>query len=238
MIHLRAYRAVEEEASCMNFAHGHRKVLEEFNFGNISTNNYDWVYNPNVYVIEAIDPRTNELYGGIRVQVADGENPLPVEDAIRSFDPKIVDMVRRYALQGGTSELCGLWNSRAKAPNTGITLNLVIAGIAICDQLPVTSIFTLVAIHTLKIAKHMGYRVVHSLGENGEFHYPNSNFVARVLTMNPQLLEYTNTMIKERLLTLRENPLLERIEVINQTSQVRYTHQLNINRVAKIAYAV
>lgn len=238
MIHLRSYRAIEEEDSCLNFAHGHRKVLEEFDFGNISTNNYDWAYNPNVYVVEAIEPQTNELLGGIRVQVADGEHPLPVEDAIGHFDPKIRDMVRGYALRGGTSELCGLWNSRTRAPNTGITLNLVIAGIAICNQLPISSIFTLVAIHTLKIAKHMGYRVEESLGENGQFHYPNSNFIARVLTMNPQTLEHTNTVIKERLLALRKNPQLERIEVINQSKQVRYTHQLNLDRVARIAYAV
>ncbi|HLV53771.1 MAG TPA: hypothetical protein VKY29_07115, partial [Cryomorphaceae bacterium] len=89
MIHLRAYKAIEEESSCMKFAYGHRKVLEEVDFGNISTNNYDWVYNPNVYVIEAVDSQTKELLGGIRVQVADGEHLLPVEEALYKQDPRI-----------------------------------------------------------------------------------------------------------------------------------------------------
>lgn len=238
MIHLRAYRAIEEESSCLNFAHGHRKVLEGFNLGNITTNNYDWAYNPNVYVVEAVDPETGELLGGIRVQVADGIHDLPVEEAVQHFDPKVSDMVKHYALNGGTSELCGLWNSRTKAPNTGITMNLVIAGIAICNQLPITSIFTIVASYTLKIALRLGYRVETSLGDNGEFSYPNSNYIARVLSMNPQTLDHTYAVIKERILELRDNPFLERTEVIKDTQRIVYTHELSLNRVNKTAYAV
>lgn len=237
MIHLRSYRAIEEEQSCMNFARGHRKVLEGFNLGNISTNNYDWAYNPNVYVVEATDPETGELLGGIRVQIADGVYNLPVEDAVFHFDPKISEMVRHYALSGGTSELCGLWNSRSKAPNTGITMNLVIAGVAICNQLPITSIFTIVASYTLKIALRLGYRVETTLGDNGEFTYPNSNYIARVLSMNPQTLEHTYAVIKERIAELRENPFLERTEVINPATKILYSHDLSLNRVAKIAFA-
>ncbi len=40
MIHLRAYRAIDEEDSCLTYAMGHRQVLEGFNLGNITTNNY------------------------------------------------------------------------------------------------------------------------------------------------------------------------------------------------------
>lgn len=238
MIHLRAYKAIEEESSCMKFAYGHRKVLEEVDFGNISTNNYDWVYNPNVFVIEAVDSQTKELLGGIRVQVADGEHPLPVEEALYKQDPRISDLVKELAAKGGTSELCGLWNSRKKAPNVGITRNLVIAGIAICNQLPVTSIFTLVALHTLKIATDLGYREVNTIGNNGKFEYPNRNFTARVLTMNPQTLDNTHPMIQRRILALRKNPFLERDEVINPSLKVKYTHQLGMSRAGGIARAV
>src|SRR5690606_13130144 len=198
----------DEEETCYEFANGHKKVLEGFNLGNITTNNVSWAYNPNVYVIMAHERDTRDLLGGIRVQIADGIHPLPVEDAVSDFDPGIHDMVNHYALSGGTSELCGLWNSRHKAPNMGVTINLVVAGMALCSQLPITSIFTIVASYTLKIARQMGYRIETSLGNNGEFIYPNSNYVARVLSMNPRTLENTFGLYKEKILSLRENPNL------------------------------
>lgn len=236
MIHLRSYRAVDEEESCLNYAIGHRKVLEGFNLGNVSTNNYDWAYNPNVYVVEATDRHTGELLGGIRVQIADGKTNLPVQDAVSHFDPKINDMVKHYAINGGTSELCGLWNSRSKAPNVGITMNLVVAGMAMCSQLPVTSIFTIVAQYTLKIAKRMGFRVETSLGNNGEFTYPNSNYVARVLSMNPQALDHTYGVFKEKILALRSDPNSERIENVGPDKKILYSHDLKLGSVNEVPF--
>lgn len=238
MIHLRAYRAVDEEESCLNYAMGHRKVLEGFNLGNVSTNNYDWAYNPNVYVIEATDRMSSDLLGGIRVQVADGKVNLPVQDAVSHFDPKVNDMVKHYALNGGTSELCGLWNSRSKAPNVGVTMNLVVAGMAMCDQLPVQSIFTIVAQYTLKIARRMGFRVETSLGNNGEFTYPNSNYTARVLSMNPQTLDDTFNIFRDKILALRENPELERLEQVGKDDTILYSHDLKLGSVNQVEFTV
>lgn len=237
MIQLRAFRAIDEEETCYEFANGHKKVLEGFNLGNITTNNVSWAYNPNVYVIMAYERDTRDLLGGIRVQIADGIHPLPVEDAVSHFDPGIHDMVNHYALSGGTSELCGLWNSRHKAPNMGVTINLVVAGMALCSQLPITSIFTIVASYTLKIARQMGFRIETSLGNNGEFIYPNSNYVARVLSMNPRTLENTFGMYKEKILDLRENPNLERIETVGNNNQILYSHELQLKSVGVIDYA-
>jgi len=236
MIHLRAYRAIDEEESCITYAIGHRKVLEGFNLGNISTNNYDWAYNPHVYVVEATDKMTGELLGGIRVQIADGRTNLPVQEAVSHFDPNVNEMVRVYALNGGTSELCGLWNSRSKAPNVGVTMNLCIAGLAICDQLPVTSIFTIVAQYTLKIARRLGFRVETGLGNDGEFTYPNSNYIARVLSANPQSLETTFNVIREKILTLRENPQIELMENVSKEQKILYTHDLELKSVGKLEW--
>lgn len=238
MIRLRAFRAIDEEDSCYEFADGHKKVLEGFNLGNITTNNVSWAYNPNVYVIMAHETETGDLLGGIRIQIADGVHPLPVEDAVSNFDPKIHDMVTHYALSGGTSELCGLWNSRSKAPNIGITINLVVAGMAICSQLPITSIFTIVASYTLKIARQMGYRIETSLGNNGEFIYPNSNYVARVLSMNPNTLEYSFALYKEKIIALRENPNLKTFETVKDDKEVIYIHDLSLKRVGSIVYSL
>ncbi len=236
MIHLRAYRAIEEEESCLRYAAGHRKVLEGFNLGNVTTNSYDWAYNPHVFVVEATDRNTGDLLGGIRIQLADGKTNLPVQDAVTHFDPNINDMVRHYALNGGTGELCGLWNSRSLAPNVGVTLNLVLAGMAICEALPITSLFTIVAQYTMKIARRMGFQVESSLGKDGEFIYPNSNYVARVLSMDPNKLEHTYLFFKDKILALRDDPQLERVEEVDD-KRIIFSHDLSLNKIDQIELA-
>lgn len=236
MIHLSAYRAIDEEERCLTYARGHRQVLEGFNLGNITTNNYDWAYNPHVYVVEALDKESGELLGGIRVQVADGRTDLPVQEAVSHFDPNINIMVRHYALGGGTSELCGLWNSRSLAPNTGVTMNLAVAGMAICNQLPITSIFTICAAYTLKIARRLGYRVETSLGDNGEFIYPNSNYVARVLSADPQSLAHVSQIYHDKILKLRDNTKIELLEDVGNNKKILYTHDLELKSVGELEW--
>jgi hypothetical protein len=230
MIRLKAFRAIDDEQSCLEFARGHAAVLEGFDLGNISTNNTEWAYNPLVYVIMAYDD-DNKLLGGIRIQIAGGGIPLPVEEAVAHFDPKVIDLVKKYADNGGTSELCGLWNSRSVAPKFGVTINLVIAGMALCSQLPITSIFTIVASYTLKIALRMGFQIEKQVGNNGEFIYPNSNFIARVLSMNPRTLEHTYGMFKSKILDLRNNPNFIRQEFLDDGSVLEYAHELSLERV-------
>ncbi|MEM9052236.1 MAG: hypothetical protein AAGC47_09315 [Bacteroidota bacterium] len=145
-------------------------------------------------------------------------------------------MVRHYALSGGTSELCGLWNSRSLAPNIGVTVNLVVAGMAICSQLPVTSLFTIVAQYTLKIARRMGFQIETSLGIDGEFTYPNSNYIARVLSMNPQLLEHTFNIFRDKISKLRENPKMESLEKVGKDQTILYTHDLNIESIGELEW--
>jgi hypothetical protein len=228
MIVIRAFRAIDEPETCLNYAREHRRVLEGFNLGNISTNKNSWAYDPNTYVIIALSEKTGNMLGGIRIQIADKLNPLPVEEAVKDFDPKIVQLVANYRENGGTAELCGLWNSREEAPQMGITLMLVLAGLSISNQLPITSIFTIVASYTLKIALQVGYKIEKSVGNNGEFIYPNSNFIARVLIMNPNTLEHTYQNYKQRILYLRENPVVNNIEKTTKGDEILVKYYLTI----------
>ncbi len=233
MIRLKAFRAIDDEGSCLAYAEGHRRVLDGFDLGNISTNNVAWAYNPHVYVIMAYDSLTNDILGGIRIQIAGGGVPLPVEEAVAHFDPNVIELVKAYHRNGGTSELCGLWNSRAKAPNIGITINLVIAGMALCSQLPISSIFTIVASYTLKIALRMGFSIEKNVGDNGEFVYPNSNYIARVLSMDPRPLERTYSTFKSKILDLRKNPMFIRRETLDDGTELIYEHELHLSNVGE-----
>jgi hypothetical protein len=108
----------------------------------------------------------------------------------------------------------------------GITLMLVIAGIAIANQLPINSMFTIVAHYTLKIALQVGYKIERGIGNNGEFIYPNSNFVARVLTMNPFTLDRVYQNYKTRILYLRENPVIDKYELTAKGEEVLVKYNL------------
>ena len=77
MIIIKAFRAIEDEELCMKYARAHQIVLESFNLTNLTTNNYDWAYNPDVYVVVAISEKNGNLLGGIRIQVANQKEKLP-----------------------------------------------------------------------------------------------------------------------------------------------------------------
>jgi hypothetical protein len=221
MINIRAFRAIDEPHTCQRFLDGHRKVLEEFNIENISTNTPKWIRHPNTYVV--IGEYEGELLGGIRVQIADGEFPLPVEDAVGDFDPKIHDLVGKYMEDNGASELCGLWNSRKFAPNWGITMLLSVAAVSICDQIGVKNLFAICAGYTLRSAMRVGFQVEREVGNNGEFIYPNSNFVARVLSMNCLSLATTNAQYTEEINSLRQDRNKKSvIQINNQVLNVEY----------------
>lgn len=209
-------------------------MLEGFNLGNISTNNLDWADNPHVYVVIATSGITGNLLGGIRIQLADGIHPLPVEDAVSHFDPKVHDLVNQYRLNGGTGELCGLWNSREEAPNMGITLTLVLAGLSLCNKLPINTLFTIVAKYTLKIALQVGYRVERDIGNNGEFIYPNSNYVARVLSMNPQTLEHSYEHYRNEMLKFREKPKGSYTRTLPEGREVTFQYDLELKEISAI----
>ncbi|MCB9252903.1 MAG: hypothetical protein H6605_10580 [Flavobacteriales bacterium] len=231
MIRIKAFRAIDDEAMCLQYAHDHHMVLKNFNLTNLTTNNIEWAYDPNVYVVVAISEKNGHLLGGIRIQIASENVKLPVQNAVSHFDPKINELVDNYRINGGTAELCGLWNSREEAPHMGITLMLVLAGLAISNQLKITSLFTIVASYTLKIALQVGFRIEKSVGVNGEFVYPNSNYVARVLIMDPKRLNRTYKFYKRRIMDLRQNLNFEKIETTPKGEELPVKYDLKLNSI-------
>jgi hypothetical protein len=211
----RAFRAVDDHESCINFLKGHIKVLTDYGITNITTNNRDWMTNPNVYVVVAETMSDRRIVGGIRVHKADGINPLPVEAAIGKLDSRIYDLIKIH-VDEGTGELCGLWNAKEVA-GMGISLLLIRAGISFVNQFELCSLFTICAEYTLPMVHKVGFVVEENLGNNGEFIYPNENYIARVLKkLNALTIETADAIDRNRILDLRNNPQQSTIEFINK----------------------
>ncbi|MEZ4738192.1 MAG: hypothetical protein R2818_02285 [Flavobacteriales bacterium] len=73
----KAFRAISEPELCAEFLRQHRKVLEDFGIPNVTTNNDDWISDPDTYVIVAISDKEG-MVGGIRVEIATDDRECPL----------------------------------------------------------------------------------------------------------------------------------------------------------------
>ncbi len=208
MIRIRAFRAPQDPVACDKFIAGHRKILEIY-YGiiNITSDTNEWVTDPDCIIIVAEDTETNTIYGGARLQVVNGKHPLPIESAIMKYDPGIVSLVKHEHEHGGTSEVCGLWNSKEVA-GMGIGSHILsLVGVAVSYQLGIKSIFVLCAPSTIKVSKSMGTKIVTSLGKNGTFYYPKDNFIATVMKLDDvNDLSTADENIASKIIHLKNNP--------------------------------
>jgi hypothetical protein len=205
-IRFRAFRAIEDRTSCERYFDGHQKVLKIFDIAHITSAKPVWMDNPNCYLVMAESLCGEKIYGGARVQVADGTHPLPIEDAVGDIDKKIFPLVVEKT-KGGTGELCGLWNSREVA---GMGIGSIFLGrtsISIVNQLRLTSLFALCAPATLRNCLRSGFEVERSLGNSGSFYYPKLDLIATALLINDAIaLPTANEFERQSILDLRKEP--------------------------------
>ena len=181
MIQIRTFIAPHDPEACEKFIIGHRRLLEIFGITKITSNRQDWVDDENTVVILVEDSETKAVYGGARLQIATGEYPLPIETALGRYDPKIYEMVAHDRMNGGTCELCGLWNSREVAGMGIGSFVLTRAGAVVSIQLPVKSVYVLCAPITVRLGRRVGAVVEHSLGNDGLFYYPKDDLIATAM---------------------------------------------------------
>jgi len=231
-VRLRAFRAIDDPETCQRFIEGHQHVLAAFNLEMITSAKQAWVENPAtfVFVVESLDK--TKLYGGARIQVANGIYPLPVEDAIGRYDPTIYDLVKSYG-KAGTGEGCGLWNSREIAGYGVGSIFLSRVGVAISSQIGLKTLFALCAPYTVKLAEHIGYRVDTRLGDQGIFYYPREGFVATSMFYHDvESVETAAPEDKTSILELRNNPNIVRVEILRR-KQIEIHYDITIPNMSK-----
>lgn len=181
-VRLRAFRAIDEPETCELFIEGHTRVLTSIGVTKVTSSKNEWAKNPAVFVmiVESLDGKT--VYGGARVHVAGGTDPLPIEQAVGAMDARIFNLVKDFA-QEGTGEICGLWNSQELA-GYGVGSPLLIqAGIAISSQIGIHSLFALCAPYTVKPVVNCGMVLEESIGNKGTFYYPKLDLVATTMIL-------------------------------------------------------
>jgi hypothetical protein len=208
MIKIRAYRAIDDIPTCEKFVEGHMKILKAFGITMITSANVEWFEDPNTYVIVAEDPENGRVLGGARVQCASERYPLPIEKAVKDLDDTVHEVVQEYARDGGTAELCGLWNSREIAGMGIGSVFLTRTAVCIAPQINIKSMFALCAAYTVQMAQNAGYRIATFMGNNGTFYYPKEDLVATAMLLyDANDLSSADPAEREQIMSLRENPL-------------------------------
>jgi hypothetical protein len=182
-VRLRAFRAIDEPETCELFIIGHTEVLTSIGVTKVTSSKNGWAKNPAVFVIivESLDGK--KVYGGARVHVSGGSEPLPIEQATGAMDAGVFELVWTFA-QHGTGEICGLWNSQELA-GYGIGTPLLIRTlIAISSQIGLQSLFALCAPYTVKPVVNCGMVLVSGIGNNGTFYYPKLDLIATAMILN------------------------------------------------------
>ena len=215
-VRLRAFRAIDEPDTCDLFIEGHTHVLTSIGVTKVTSSKHEWTKNPAAFVmiVESMDGK--RVYGGARVHVAGGSEPLPIEQATGAMDKGIFDLVWQFA-QNGTGELCGLWNSREIAGYGIGCIFLIRTAVAVAHQIGLTSLFALCAPYTIKPVECVGMQLENSIGNDGTFYYPKLDLVATTMLLKDvATMTHAAPEDKEAVFRIRENLSVVRTEVLRR----------------------
>lgn len=211
-ITLRAFHAVSEPETAYRFFQGHVNVLKSYGVDPISSARKEWTENPAVFGI--IAERGTEVVGGVKIHKTGGTQMLPVEEGVGYMDERLYDIVRHYG-KTGAGEACGLWNARDLS-GWGLSRIMMIAIVALAEQIEVQTLFGLSSDHTLPLFQEFGYEIIRVLGNNGDFVYPTPDYLARVIIMDAKTLSRALPYNREVIFALRAQPEQLRQEKSNK----------------------
>lgn len=227
VVRLRAFRAIDDPETCNLFIEGHTQVLTNIGVTKVTSSKNEWMYNPAAFVliVESLDKK--KVYGGVRIHVAGGSQPLPIEEATAALDPAIYKLVYNYAQQG-TGEFCGLWNSREIAGYGVGSIFLSRACVAISTQIGLKSIFALCAPYTVQMGLNSGYEIETSIGNNGTFYYPKLDLIATTMVLkDPDTLVKAIDEERDAIFRLREYLNIVRTEELRRKEiEIHYEIQI------------
>lgn len=215
-VRLRAFRAIDEPHTCQLFIEGHTHVLTSIGVTKVTSSKNEWTKNPAAFVmiVESMDGK--RVYGGARVHVAGGSEPLPIEQATGAMDKGIFELVWKFA-QHGTGELCGLWNSREIAGYGIGCIFLIRTAVAISYQIGIQSLFALCAPYTIPPGEAVGMELEPSIGIDGTFYYPKLDLVATTMVLKDvPTMSKAHEEDKAAIMKIRENLNITRVEVLRK----------------------
>jgi hypothetical protein len=223
---IRAFRAVDEPTTCVEFERQHADVLHAIGVDNVVKPDADWMEDPDtvVFIAEHADLG---MVGGFRLQKDKDGRPLPMERALKALDPGVSGALARLRDEGN-AEMTALWNAHRFA-GRGVPMLLMSAMVAAAHQLPLRHLSILVAEYMGTYAARNGCARM-PIGSNGEFTYPVPGIRSYAMAIEDlDVLPLARMEDRHRILSLRMRPEQVRIEKPKALPlEVHYRLLLNI----------
>ncbi|MES2809030.1 MAG: hypothetical protein V4619_10420 [Bacteroidota bacterium] len=215
-VRLRAFRAIDEPETCALFVEGHRNVLASIGVKKVTSSKNSWTTNPAVFVIIVESMDGKQVFGGARVHISGGTEPLPIEQAVSLLDSSIHKLVWEYGHRG-TGEVCGLWNSTELAGYGIGTPLLIRTGIAIAAQMGIQTLFALCAPYTVQPVVNCGMVLIDNIGNKGTFYYPKLDLIATAMVLNDlSTLSLATEDDRNAVMAMRSHPDTLKIDELKQ----------------------
>jgi 4-cresol dehydrogenase (hydroxylating) len=187
------------------------EVLKEFGVKAVASIKNKWWENPLAYMFVAEDMDTGEIGAGMRLDVVDSSNPIPIQEALKHISPDIVERVHKF--NHVAAEACGLWVKKHFSERN-IPLLLIRAALSVAYKLRIKVIVALLPSHTRPLFEKTGFSRVR-IGYNAEFMYPDDRYLSTAMEIDPISLKDTSEDEKEIILELRKNPTKSEILEMN-----------------------
>lgn len=200
-------RSVDHPQVAERFAKEQSSVLKMFGVTGVTSAKQAWQSDPNTYMFVAEDALTGELVAGMRLDMESESKPIPMLEALTKISSEFGDVVNNLRPLG-LAEGCGWWVKEGYA-GLGLPGILLRAGVSVSPRLGINYIFGFPHQHTKPIMSKYGFIALDVIGENGSFTYPDDRYKSTVVELNTQTLHTTPRAERERIFSLRSNPVLE-----------------------------
>lgn len=226
---IKAFRAVDDPYNCERYIMGHERVLSSHGVEKVTSSNHEWKNNPNAYVIIVESEEGDKVLGGARVDVYSKEWGLPMIEATKDMDDNVESVVRKLGENGGTAEICGLWNS-VEVAGMGIgSVYSIRCAVAILTQLNIETCWAFCSPFTARIARNYGFKIETELGNDGTFYYPKMDLLATVTVLKDiQTIETGNGYEKDIIFSLRKEPKQVSNEKSKRGQELKVDYRLKV----------
>lgn len=180
-IRIRLLHTAQHQDIADIYFQGQKEVLKEFGVDKIDSIKNNWRDNPLTYMLIAENIKTGEIGGGLRLDVVDPSNPIPIQEAIKHLTPSIVPRVHKY--DNVLAELCGMWVKKEFSERS-LSTALIRSAISVCSKLRISVLLALPPLHTKFIFDNLGFSVVTDVSNKGEFQYPDERYISTLMALD------------------------------------------------------
>lgn len=207
---IHAFRACDDKSRCVRFLLEHIRVLEDIGVSAVIKPDITWCTDPDVIVVVA-EHATLGMVAGIRLHMAGPGKVLPMEQAVRYFDPAISGRLAELQTLR-TGEVAGLWNAHRFA-GKGVPSLLFEAVVSIANQKKLGSLVTFVAEYVAPYAGNCGFLMMDELHGGGNYVYPVASIRTHAMVLrDPLTLSAAKPTSRQRIIGLRIRPTRSRME--------------------------